>query len=172
MLHLCLPVAWWDNFGNETLELQNLAMRVLSQCCSATVCERNWAIFEYIHSRKISRLERSRLNDVVFLHYNQKLRERNFHRRKDAIDPISLDNIDVLEEWVSEEPSFLCTDDLNWESIDAPFAEPTCGEEFVAIADDEAPTASLSWSATAADDSYCPLPDQDPYRYVTSEGEF
>ncbi|OEL20273.1 hypothetical protein BAE44_0018708, partial [Dichanthelium oligosanthes] len=53
------PVAWWDNFGNGTLELQSLAVRVLSQCCSATGYERNWDIFKYLHSGKLSRLERS-----------------------------------------------------------------------------------------------------------------
>jgi hypothetical protein len=75
-LHLCLLVAWWENFGNGTLELQSLAIRVLSQCCSATGCERNWDVFEYLHSTKLSRLERSRLNDTVFVQYNMKLRER------------------------------------------------------------------------------------------------
>lgn len=165
------PVAWWDNFGNGAVELQSLAMRVLSQCCSATGCERNWDIFEYLHSRKLSRLERSRLTDVVFVQYNLKLRERNLRKQRDAIDPISLDNINVLDEWVGEEPSLLCRDDLNWESVDAPFAEPTSDdEELLAIDDDEeAPMAALSWSA--ADDSYCPQPDQDPYFYVTQDGE-
>ncbi|CAD6224345.1 unnamed protein product [Miscanthus lutarioriparius] len=167
------PVAWWDNFGNGTIELQRLAIRVLSQCCSATGCERNWDTFKDLHSRKlISRLERSRLSDVVFVRYNLKLRERNQRKLKDAIDPISLDNIDVLDEWVSEEPSLLCRDDLNWESVDAPFAEPTSDndEEFVAIDNgEEAPMAALSWPA--ADDLYCPQPDQDPYLYVTQDCE-
>ncbi|KAF0923241.1 hypothetical protein E2562_003450 [Oryza meyeriana var. granulata] len=165
------PVAWWDNFGNGTLELQDLAMRVLGQCCSATGCERNWDIFKYIHSRKINSLEGSRLNDVVFVQYNQKLQERNLHKRRDVIDPISLDNIDVLDEWVSEEPNLLCKDDLNWESIDAPFAEPTSEDEELVAIDEEAPTAPLSWPAAEAVDSYCPPPDQDPYLYVTQEDE-
>ncbi|CAM0952134.1 unnamed protein product [Alopecurus aequalis] len=161
------PVAWWENFGNGTLELQSLAIRVLSQCCSATGCERNWDVFEYLHSRKLNRLERSRLNDVVFVQYNLKLRERNLRKCRDAIDPISLDNIDVLDEWVSEEPSLLCRDDVNWESIDAPFAEPTSDvEELLAIEDgEETPVAAQSWS-TAYDSYYCPHPDQDPFIYV------
>uniref|UniRef100_A0A0E0QTB2 Uncharacterized protein n=1 Tax=Oryza rufipogon TaxID=4529 RepID=A0A0E0QTB2_ORYRU len=107
--------------------------------------------------------------DAVGL-YHLMVDERNLHKHRDAIDPISIDNIDVLDEWVSEEPSLLCRDDLNWERIDAPFAEPTSeDEEFVAIDDEEAPTASLSWPAAAAEDSYCPPPDQDPYQYVTQE---
>lgn len=77
MWHICFLVAWWDNFGNGTLDLQSLAVRVLSQCCSATGRERNWDIFKYLHSRNlISRLERSRLHDIVFVRYNLKLRER------------------------------------------------------------------------------------------------
>ncbi|XP_066399708.1 uncharacterized protein [Miscanthus floridulus] len=135
-------------------------------------CERNWDTFKDLHSRKLSRLERSRLSDVVFVRYNLKLRERNQRKLKDAIDPISLDNIDVLDEWVSEEPSLLCRDDLNWESVDAPFAEPTLDndEEFVAIDNgEEAPMAALS--LPAADDLYCPQPDQDPYLYVNQDCE-
>lgn len=168
------PVAWWENFGNGTLELQSLAIRVLSQCCSATGCERNWDVFEYLHSTKLSRLEQSRLNDVVFVQYNLKLKERNLHKCKVDIDPISLDNIDVLGEWVSEEPSLLCRDDLSWENIDAPFAEPTSDdEELLAIEDGEeapaGPVAAMSWSM--ADGSYyCPHPDQDPFIYVAQSG--
>lgn len=200
-LHLCLLVAWWENFGNGTLELQSLAIRVLSQCCSATGCERNWDVFEYLHSTKLNRLERSRLTDVVFVQYNLKLRERytqlelaccintpigtstysyplscrNLRKCRDTIDPISLDNIDVLDEWVSEELSLLCRDDLNWESIDAPFAEPASeDEELLAIEDGEeapaGPVAAMSW-LTADDSYYCPHPDQDPFNYVTQNGE-
>ena len=45
-------VAWWEQFGIDTEELQKFAIRVLSQCCSATGCERNWSVFEFIHSKK------------------------------------------------------------------------------------------------------------------------
>uniref|UniRef100_A0A6N2MQE4 BED-type domain-containing protein n=1 Tax=Salix viminalis TaxID=40686 RepID=A0A6N2MQE4_SALVM len=53
------PVLWWEQFGNDTPELQKFAIRVLSQCCSAT---------------------------------------GNLSRTRDALDPISLDNIDLLNE--------------------------------------------------------------------------
>ncbi|GJM86976.1 hypothetical protein PR202_ga02885 [Eleusine coracana subsp. coracana] len=53
------PVAWWENFGHDTPELQAFAVRVLSQCCSATGCERNWSIFEHILLKRRSRLEHS-----------------------------------------------------------------------------------------------------------------
>ena len=69
-------VSWWEQFGNDTPELQKFAIRVLSQCCSATGCERNWSVFEYIHSKKRNRLEHKRLNDLVFVCYNLKIQQR------------------------------------------------------------------------------------------------
>jgi hypothetical protein len=74
----------------------------------------------------------------------------------------------LWRKWVSEEPiALLCRDDLSWESLEAPFAEPASDkdEEVVAIDDfKEALVASLTWSA--ADGLYCPQPDQEPYLYV------
>ncbi|XP_030970873.1 uncharacterized protein LOC115991305 [Quercus lobata] len=46
------PVAWWEQFGNDTPELQKFAIRVLSQCSSATGCERAWSTFEFVHSKR------------------------------------------------------------------------------------------------------------------------
>uniref|UniRef100_A0A6N2M5V3 DUF659 domain-containing protein n=1 Tax=Salix viminalis TaxID=40686 RepID=A0A6N2M5V3_SALVM len=120
---------------HDTPELQKFAIRVLSQCCSATGCERNWSVFEFIHSKKRNRLEHKRLNDLVFVRYNLKIQQRNMSRTRDALDPISLDNIDLLNEWICEEPGLLDGDDISWESIEAPFAtlnlddEETCVNE-------------------------------------------
>ena len=69
-------VSWWEQFGIDTPELQKFAVRVLSQCCSATWCERNWSVFEFIHSKKRNRLEHKRLNDLVFVRYNLKIKQR------------------------------------------------------------------------------------------------
>ena len=43
---------WWMSFGSQTPELQNVAVKVLSQVTSAGSCERNWSTFEFIHSKK------------------------------------------------------------------------------------------------------------------------
>ena len=76
MIVLFIVVARWEQFGNDTPDLQKFAIRVLGQCCSATGCERNWSIFEFIHSKRRNRLEHKRLNDLVFVRYNLKFRER------------------------------------------------------------------------------------------------
>ncbi|KAI8543657.1 hypothetical protein RHMOL_Rhmol08G0236100 [Rhododendron molle] len=44
-------------------------------------------------------------------------------RTKDALDPISIENIDVLDDWVSEEPSLLDEEDIAWEIIEPPSLE-------------------------------------------------
>jgi hypothetical protein len=53
--------------------LQKLALRVLSQTCSASGCERSWSFFEQVHSKKGNRLEHQRLNDIVYVHCNLRL---------------------------------------------------------------------------------------------------
>ena len=52
---------------------------------------------------------------------------RNMRRTKDYLDPISLDNIDLMEDWVAEESEFvlLTEEDVNWASIEEPLATMT-----------------------------------------------
>ncbi|KAL8474115.1 hypothetical protein ACS0TY_030815 [Phlomoides rotata] len=66
---------WWKYFGCGAPNLQNLAMKILSQTSSSSGCERNWSVFERIHTKKRNRLEHPRLNDLVFIHYNLCLQE-------------------------------------------------------------------------------------------------
>ncbi|KAJ8639871.1 hypothetical protein MRB53_016565 [Persea americana] len=148
------PQDWWAQFGTDAPELQKLAIRILSQCCSSSGCERNWSIFEHIHSPKRNRLEYQRLNDLVFVHYNLKLRKRDMMKRTspNVTDPISLENIDILDEWVCEEPSLLTLDDVcGWTTIEQPTLEgenipgfdgggeagPVIGEELEAEDEDD-----------------------------------
>jgi hypothetical protein len=65
-------------YGTSAPNLQHLAIRVLSQTCSSSGCERNWSMFEHIHSKKINRLEHQRLNDLVYVHCNLKLKQKYF----------------------------------------------------------------------------------------------
>ena len=70
---------WWESYGCGTPNLQKLAILVLSQTCSASSCERNWSIFEHIHSNKRNRLEHQKLNDLVYVRYNLKLQQRYYY---------------------------------------------------------------------------------------------
>ena len=52
---------------------------------------------------------------------------RNIRRTKDYLDPISLDNIYLMEDQVAEESEFLLLieEDVNWASIEEPLATMT-----------------------------------------------
>ncbi|KAL4599971.1 hypothetical protein ACB092_11G165200 [Castanea dentata] len=49
---------------------------------------------------------------------------RNIRRTKDYLDPISLDNINLMEDWIAEESKFLLLtkEDVNWASIEESLA--------------------------------------------------
>ncbi|MCL7043806.1 hypothetical protein MKW94_016597 [Papaver nudicaule] len=106
------PAEWWRNFGCATPNLQKLAIRILSQTCSSSGCERNWSVFDRIHSKKRNRLEHQRLNDLVFVHYNLRLKTRN-RNKKTCYDPIDFDAIDLTEDLVvDDEPEPFDVDEL------------------------------------------------------------
>eukprot|EP00253_Pinus_taeda_P014820 PITA_14820 len=50
-----MPDAWWTSYGGRVAHLQKLVIRVLSQTCSSSGCERNWSVFNKIYSKKRNR---------------------------------------------------------------------------------------------------------------------
>ncbi|XP_057795979.1 uncharacterized protein LOC131012085 [Salvia miltiorrhiza] len=118
------PAQWWRMYGHSAPNLQQLAIKILGLTCSASGCERNWSVFEQIHSKKRNRLEHKKLHDLVYVKYNQKLVERFNHRHE--IDPISLNDIDQCNEWLvgevddeNDEGDDLVFegDSLNWDTV-------------------------------------------------------
>ena len=51
-----------------------------------------------IHSKRRNRLDHQRLNDLVYIKYNQALKRR--YNERNTIDPISLKDIDDSNEWL------------------------------------------------------------------------
>ena len=43
---------WWQSFGASVPELQQLAVRVLSQTASSSEAERNWSLFAFMQGKK------------------------------------------------------------------------------------------------------------------------
>uniref|UniRef100_A0A2N9EIB1 BED-type domain-containing protein n=1 Tax=Fagus sylvatica TaxID=28930 RepID=A0A2N9EIB1_FAGSY len=96
------PAAWWQQHGISCLELQRIAVRILSQTCSSFGCEHNWSIFDQIYSQRHNRLAQRRLNDLIYVHYNLRLRERQLRK---SSDEISLDSVLIerlLDDWIVE----------------------------------------------------------------------
>jgi hypothetical protein len=93
---------WWESFGSHCPQLQKFAIRVLSQTCSASGCERNWSVFERIHMKKRNCLEQKRLNDLVFVQYNLWLRCNQLLNKRSDTYPIVLDDVDPTSDSVAE----------------------------------------------------------------------
>ncbi|KAL8519839.1 hypothetical protein ACS0TY_010687 [Phlomoides rotata] len=93
---------WWRLFGVDAPHLQNLAIRILSQTSSSSGCEHNWSVFERIHTKKRNRLEHERLSDLVFVHYNLRLKNREKQMHK-TYDPIDYECIDKVDAWIIDD---------------------------------------------------------------------
>ncbi|GAV74146.1 LOW QUALITY PROTEIN: DUF659 domain-containing protein/Dimer_Tnp_hAT domain-containing protein, partial [Cephalotus follicularis] len=78
LLNTMQPDEWWRLFGHSAPNLQKVAIRLFSQTSSSSGCERNWSVFERIHTKKRNRLEHQKLNDLVFVTYNLRLKNRYF----------------------------------------------------------------------------------------------
>ncbi|MCO5597023.1 hypothetical protein L7F22_051096 [Adiantum nelumboides] len=96
------PIAWWQNYGTRALELQRLAIRVLSQVSSASACERNWSTYGFIHSLKRNRLGHSKADDLVYVHSNLRL----ISRKKPSYLSGPCNAWDVLEDGSAWDASF------------------------------------------------------------------
>jgi hypothetical protein len=64
---------WWVEFGSKCPDLQNMAQKVLSQISCASVCERNWSTYDFIHNKKRNRLRPNMANDLVEVFSNLRL---------------------------------------------------------------------------------------------------
>ena len=61
---------WWEDYGADTLELQRLAIRILSQEASSSLVECLWSSFGHIASKKRNCLGTTKANDLVFVTAN------------------------------------------------------------------------------------------------------
>jgi hypothetical protein len=64
---------WWNMHGGTTPQLQSLATWVLSQVVNTSFAERCWSTYSFIHSVKRNRLNVSRAESLVYVHYNLRL---------------------------------------------------------------------------------------------------
>ncbi|XP_028092495.1 uncharacterized protein LOC114292681 [Camellia sinensis] len=91
-----VPADWWSSYGHDAPKLQQFAIKVLSLTCSSSSCERNWSVFEHLHSKKRNRLAQKYLNDLVFVKSDRALKRQYISHGK--FDPISLKDIDESNE--------------------------------------------------------------------------
>ncbi|XP_026422447.1 uncharacterized protein LOC113318494 [Papaver somniferum] len=102
------PVSWWLSYGAEYPSLQKIAVKILSQTNTSSGSERNWSVFERIHTKLRNRLLSSRLNDLVYVQYNLKLEQQRIKGKArrhniDVHDVHSLLRDDNMLDWIAGE---------------------------------------------------------------------
>ncbi|GBG42445.1 hypothetical protein CBR_g75895 [Chara braunii] len=70
---LMQPARWWRKWCSDMPILQKQVVRLLGQASSSSCCERNWSLFERIHSRLCNNLGAIKLSTLVFNRWNQHL---------------------------------------------------------------------------------------------------
>ncbi|MCL7025454.1 hypothetical protein MKW94_003774 [Papaver nudicaule] len=113
------PALWWKSYGDSAPHLRRVAVRVLSATCSATGCERNWSVFEQVHTKRRNRLSQQRMNALVYVKYNLQLAERLTKRKAegDSYDPICLSDLESDDEWIAEEEDSNSQRDPTWMDV-------------------------------------------------------
>ncbi|CAN1187329.1 hypothetical protein LINPERHAP2_LOCUS38673, partial [Linum perenne] len=80
--------------------------------CSASGCERNWSVFERVHSKKRNRLLQKKMNGIVYVMYNSKL----LRRQAKDIEHV-FDEIDSDDEWLAGEDGEVENEDENADEL-------------------------------------------------------
>lgn len=130
------PAAWWQQHGINCLELQRIAVRILSQTCSSFGCEHSWSIYDHIHRQRRNHLAQKRLNDLSYVHYNLRLRERQIRRRSN--DPVSLDSVlqeSLLYDWIvdAERPALPEDEEILYHEVEQ---ADTCENDLIEYEDE------------------------------------
>ena len=88
--YLAFAAQWWSMFASDTPNLKKLALRLVGQCCSSSGCERNWSTFAFVHTKVRNRLTHKKLNKLVYVNYNLRLRiqQANAQIRVEDDDPL------------------------------------------------------------------------------------
>ncbi|XP_042483901.1 uncharacterized protein LOC122064255 [Macadamia integrifolia] len=75
------------------LILQKYAIRILSQPCSSSSCERNLSVWDAAQTKKRNRLSAAMLDDLVYVRMNSLMMEKRGELEQKNLLPINLDSI-------------------------------------------------------------------------------
>ncbi|KAG4907183.1 hypothetical protein JHK82_055845 [Glycine max] len=93
------PAKWWEMFRDGCPKLKWFTIRVLSLTYSSSGYERNWSSFEMVHTKRRNRLHLKKMNDLVYVMYNLKLKSRQTRK----IVALPFEDMESDDEWITEE---------------------------------------------------------------------
>ena len=94
------PIKWWVVHETSAPMLQSIALKFLEQPCSSSCCERNWSIYNFIHSMKRNKLTPQRAKDLVYVRNNLRLLSRrspNYNEGESKMWDIGGDGFDSMD---------------------------------------------------------------------------
>ncbi|GBG69843.1 hypothetical protein CBR_g4673 [Chara braunii] len=80
------PAWWWYLHGGDFPRLQEVGIKVLAMWSTASPCERNWATYDSIHTKRRNRLSSDSLRKLVFILWNKQLLRARSTTRKGYAD--------------------------------------------------------------------------------------
>ncbi|XP_021319199.1 uncharacterized protein LOC8086457 [Sorghum bicolor] len=126
------PAKWWGNYGTQVPTLQRMAIRILSLTSSSSGCERTWSCFEGNHTKKRNKLTSERLNQLVFVQYNNKMNGKKVKAKKNQnMDPLLGTDSNRAQGWLveggdEEDAEPVCG--LTWKLIEEACGVEECGK--------------------------------------------
>ncbi|XP_022850265.1 uncharacterized protein LOC111372253 [Olea europaea var. sylvestris] len=75
-----------------------MAKRILGLTTSSSGCERNWSVFEGVHTKKRNRLDATRMKNLVYVQFNARL--MNKKKRKDKLETLLASNASNAQSWI------------------------------------------------------------------------
>lgn len=93
------PGVWWSQNGGTIPVVQKVAIRILSQPCSASACERNWSAFEAAQTKKRNCLSPDMLEALVSIRMNSKMKTNCANLEKKDTKAINLEELGELPEY-------------------------------------------------------------------------
>lgn len=108
------PVGWWSIYGNSVPKLQRMAIKILSLTTSSSACEKNWNSFEEIHTKKMNKLDATRLNNLVYVQFNAKLINKRKMEIERGVDVLLVSEASKAQGWIVDggdegfEPELTC----------------------------------------------------------------
>lgn len=73
MMKKAHPRMWWEYNGGEVPLLRKIAIRILSQPCSSSLCGRHMSAFEVAHTKEINKLCQDTSDDFIYTRMNSKM---------------------------------------------------------------------------------------------------
>ncbi|XP_010929431.1 uncharacterized protein [Elaeis guineensis] len=95
------PALWWSLYGEQSPELQRLAIKILSQtCCGSAKYKLRKGLSEQLHAERRNFIEQQRFRDMEFIHNNRRLWHSPSSREQRCY--IYQEDLNPSDDWVIE----------------------------------------------------------------------